>query len=98
MNLVTDGHNAKTSLESRIANYISGNQVTFAAPGGTHTSNIRMTADVSSQHFHIENIQKGEQGTALTNPTGRLERARSRGVTNDKDGAANVSVQKPDPG
>ena len=28
-------------------------------------------------------------------PTGRLERA--RGVTIDKDGAANVSVKKPDP-
>ena len=40
-----------------------------------------MTADVSR-----ENIQKGEQGTSLTHPTGRLERA--RGVTIDKDGAA----------
>ena len=54
-----------------------------------------MTADVSSQHFHGENIKKGGQGTALTHPTGRLERA--RGVTIDKDGAANVRVKKPDP-
>ena len=53
-----------------------------------------MTADVSSQHFHRQNIQKGGQGTALTHPTGRLERA--RGVTIDKDGAANVSAKKPD--
>ena len=52
----------------------------------TKTNNIRMTADVSSQHFHGENIQKGEQGISLTHPTGRLERA--RGVTIDKDGAA----------
>ena len=62
-----------------------------------HTSNIRMTADVSSQHFHGENIQKGEQGTALTHPTGSLERVRSGGVTNGNDGAANVSVRKPEP-
>ncbi|CAH3028694.1 unnamed protein product [Porites evermanni] len=32
MNLVTDGHNTKTSLKSRMVNYISGNQVKFAAP------------------------------------------------------------------
>ena len=32
MNLVTDRHNAKASLKSRMVNYISGNQVTFAAP------------------------------------------------------------------
>ena len=56
-----------------------------------------MTANVSSQHFHGENIQKGGQGTALTHLTGRLEKARSRGVTNDKDAAANVSVKKADP-
>ena len=31
----------------------------------------------------------------MTHPTGRLEKA--RGVTIDKDGAANVSVKKPDP-
>ena len=60
-------------------------------------SNIIMTAEVSSQHFHGENTQNGAHGTALTHPTGRLERARSTGVTNDKDGAANVSVKKPDP-
>ena len=32
MNLVTDGHSAKTSLKSRMVNYISGIQVTFAVP------------------------------------------------------------------
>ena len=32
MNLVTDGHNAKTSLKSKMVNYIPCNQVTFAAP------------------------------------------------------------------
>ena len=32
MNLVTDGHDAKTSLNSRVVKYISGNQVTFSAP------------------------------------------------------------------
>ena len=31
MNLVMNRHNAKTSLKSRMVNYISGNQVTFAA-------------------------------------------------------------------
>ena len=56
-----------------------------------------MTADVSSEHFHGENIQKGGQGTALTHSTRRLERARSTGVTNDNDGAVNVSVKKPGP-
>jgi len=54
-----------------------------------------MTADVSSQQLHTKNIQKGGQGRALTHPTGRLEKA--RGVTIDKDGAANVSVKKPVP-
>ena len=31
MNLVTDGHNTKTSLKSRMLNYSPGNQVRFAA-------------------------------------------------------------------
>ena len=39
--------------------------------------------------------RRGGQGTSLTHPTRRPERGRD--VTVDKDGAANVSVKKPDP-
>ena len=55
MNLVTDGHNAKTSLKSRMVN--SSNQVKFAAPekkkGQEYTvpcSKRHKTADVSSAY------------------------------------------------